>query len=237
MNSFKMLIGVVLLALAISSPLHAAPVVCVDPGHPSEISAGASAGRLTERHLAWVVALKLKAILSSRGVSVVMTKTRERELVTNRHRAEIANAAGAAAMIRLHCDAGAGRGFTWYYPDHAATKDGVTGPPPDVCEHSRLLAATMRETMTPLLAGHLASNPVKTDAATHVGAGQGGVLTGSIFARVPTALIEMCFLNQRGDAAYLASEAGQNEMASALAAGVMAYLARTPRSEDLNGPR
>ena len=80
--------------------------------------------------------------------------------------------------------------------------------------------------MTPLLAGSLQSNPVKTDASTHVGGGQGGVLTGSIFSRVPTALIEMCFLNQRGDAAFLASTTGQDRMAEALASGVLAFLAR-----------
>lgn len=209
----------------------AVPVVCLDPGHPSETSAGANYGSLSENHINWVVANRVRALLIDSGVRVVMTKSRERELVSNRRRAEIANAAQARAFIRFHCDIGAGRGFTWYYPAHAGRKDGVAGPPPAICDQSRQLAEAMNRTMAPLLAGDLQSNPVKTDAATHVGASQGGVLTGSIFARVPTALIEMCFLNQRKDAAYIASPSGQEKMANAIARGILAYL-----SSNASGP-
>ena len=203
---------------------NASPTVCIDPGHPSEVSSGAVVGRLSENHLDWVIANRVRDILTEDGVNVVLTKNREMQLVTNRKRAEIANAAHAVLFIRLHCDVGAGRGFTWYFPDHSGTKDGVTGPPAFICVQSRALAETMNRTMAPLLAGKLSSNPVKTDAATKVGASQGGVLTGSIFARVPTALIEMCFLNQTRDARFIDSEPGQSAMAAAIAVGIMAYL-------------
>jgi N-acetylmuramoyl-L-alanine amidase len=77
--------------------------------------------------------------------------------------------------------------------------------------------------MEPVLRGYLRSNPVKTDAATGVGGKQGGVLTGSIFARVPMVLIEMCFINQAKDARFLSSSAGQDKMAQALATGIVAW--------------
>jgi len=156
---------------------------------------------------------------------VVLTKQHEKQVVTNRRRAEIANNANARLFVRLHCDVGSGHGFTWYYPDRSGTKDGVSGPPADVRAASRELAETMNQTMAPLLKDGLSANPVKTDASTHVGASQGGVLTGSIFARVPTALIEMCYLNESHDAQYIASPSGQQAMAKALAAGIMAYIA------------
>jgi len=219
----KLLVAALLLAIA---PPISAQVVCLDPGHPSEISAGAVVGRLSENHLDWVIANQVRKNLESEGVTVVLTKQREDQVVTNRQRAERANRAHALLFVRLHCDVGSGHGFTWYYPDHAGTKDGVTGPPSSICEQSRKLAETMNEVMIPLLAGALAGNPIKTDAATHVGSTQGGVLTGSIFARVPTALIEMCYLNRKQDARYIASQQGQSNMAKALAAGIMAYLAQ-----------
>ena len=152
-----------------------------------------------------------------------LTKSRENENVTNRKRAEKANDAGAWLLVRLHCDTGGGRGFTWYYPDRAGSKYGVTGPPRDIQAASRDAAHILNDAMKPILAGSLHTNPILTDASTFVGGKQGGVLTGSIFARVPTALIEMCFINQKSDAAFIASEAGQERMAEALSVGIAAY--------------
>ncbi len=201
-------------------------MVCIDPGHPSETARGASANGLVENHLNWVVAVKLAKRLNALGVPFVSTKRRENQLVTNRERAEIANRAGAALLIRLHCDAGSGSGFSWYYPDRAGRKYGVTGPSRQVQGWSKEAAYTLNEAMKPVLRGSLSAGSVKTDAATGVGGKQGGVLTGSIFSKVPTALIEMCFITNRRDARFIASEKGQDKMAEALAAGIVAWRAR-----------
>lgn len=198
-------------------------VVAIDPGHPSETARGASAHGLTENHLNWVVAVKLANKLKARGIYFVSTKQKENQLVTNRDRAEIANRAGAALLVRLHCDAGGGSGFCWYYPDRSARKAGVTGPSKQVQTWSREAAYTLNEAMKPVLRGSLPVNPIKTDAATGVGGKQGGVLTGSIFSKVPTALIEMCFITNRRDARFIASEAGQEKMAEALCQGILAW--------------
>ncbi len=158
-------------------------------------------------------------------IAFVLTKAGENQHVTNRRRAEIANGANAyrtpcALFIRLHCDTGGGRGFAWYYPDRAGRKGSVVGPPRAVQIESRRAAFLLNEAMKPVLRGHLKTNPIKTDAATFVGGKQGGVLTGSIYSRVPTALIEMCFINQKSDARFIASAQGQEKMALALAAGI-----------------
>lgn len=195
-------------------------IVCIDPGHPSETSSGADAHGLSENRLNWQVALRLEERLKKMGISSVKTKQSENEYVTNRRRAEIANHYRAAVFIRLHCDTGGGRGYTWYYPDRTGTKGGVTGPPRNVQIESRRAAHILNEGMKPILRGHLQSNAIKTDASTFVGGKQGGVLTGSIFSKVPTALIEMCFINQRDDARFIASVKGREKMAEALAAGI-----------------
>ena len=203
-------------------------IVCIDPGHPSETAAGAVANGLSENRLNWQIALRLARRLDAMGIKNVLTKSRENQLVTNRRRAEIANGANryktaCAMFIRLHCDIGSGEGFAWYYPDREGRKYGVSGPPRDVQIASRALAQTMNSAMIPVLRGSLGANPIKTDAATGVGGRQGGVLTGSIFSRVPTALIEMCFINNKRDARFIASAAGQEKMALALAGGIVQW--------------
>lgn len=201
-------------------------LVCIDPGHPSEISAGAHANGLSENHLNWQVAERLKRRLTARHIRWITTKTRENKLVTNRARAERANKAGADLMIRLHCDVGGGSGFAWYYPDRSSRHGGVTGPPRKVQLASRDAALTLNRAMVPVLRGKLKGNPIKTDAATFVGSKHGGVLIGSIHSRVPTALIEMCFINNGRDARFINSRAGQEKMAEALEKGILAWKKR-----------
>src|SRR6266403_2009310 len=93
-------------------------IVCIDPGHPSEVNSGATIQNGTsEVHIAWVIALKLREILEAKGFKVIMTKSREDELVRNIDRAAIGNNSGAAFMVRLHCDAGNDEGFALYAPD------------------------------------------------------------------------------------------------------------------------
>src|ERR1051325_4607133 len=93
-------------------------VVCIDPGHPSEVASGRNVQNGTsEAHVDWVVATKLREALEVRGYEVVLTKSAEEELVRNKDRALVANRAGADLMIRLHCDASTERGFAVYYPD------------------------------------------------------------------------------------------------------------------------
>ena len=217
----KRFVTLLIALLCLTQAAHAAGfLVCIDPGHPSETSEGADAHGLSENHLNWVVAVRLAEQLNRRGIAYVFTKQSENQYVTNRRRAEIANHYHAALFIRLHCDTGAGRGYTWYYPDRAGRKGGVVGPPVAVQRASREAAGILNAAMRPVLRGYLRSNPIKTDASTFVGGRQGGVLTGSIYARVPTALIEMCFINQSSDARFIASRGGQERMAQALAEGI-----------------
>src|SRR5687767_6600388 len=71
-------------------------IVCIDPGHPSETSAGANAHGLSENRLNWQVAVRLGRRLQAMNISYVLTKTRENQYVTNRQRAEIANSSRAS---------------------------------------------------------------------------------------------------------------------------------------------
>ena len=200
------------------------PIVCIDPGHPSEVSSGAELQNgTTEVHIAWMVSLKLQKALQAQGCKVVLTKSKEDELVKNKERAQIANAAGAALMIRLHCDATADSGYALYYPDRQGTKEGVTGPTPEVMQRSHQAAEAIHAAMATLLTGVLKDGGVRGDSKTLIGSKQ-GALTGSIFSQVPVVTIEMVVLSNKADAAFIKSKSGQQQMAQALAAGVMKFV-------------
>ena len=200
------------------------PIVCIDPGHPSEVSSGAELQNgTTEVHIAWMVSLKLQKALQAQGCKVVLTKSKDDEVVKNKERAQIANAAGAALMIRLHCDATADSGYALYYPDRQGTKEGVTGPTPEVMQRSQQAAEAIHAAMATLLAGVLKDGGVRGDSKTLIGSKQ-GALTGSIFSQVPVVTIEMVVLSNKADAAFIKSKSGQQQMAQALAAGVMKFV-------------
>ena len=198
-------------------------IVCIDPGHPSEVHNGATVQNgATEVHIAWVVALKLQRILEAQGFKVVLTKSHEEQLVTNKERAQIANTSEAMSMVRLHCDASADKGFALYFPDQQATKDGVTGPSENVIEQSKDLAETIHVEMSKELNGILKDGGVRPDSETFVGSQQ-GVLTASIFSQVPIVTIEMVVLSNKDDAEFIKTEDGQEKMAQAIAGGIQAF--------------
>lgn len=198
-------------------------VICLDPGHPSEISAGTRGKNLTENRANWLVALALKALLKSHGAKVVMTKQAENEKVTNQRRAEIANGAGADLMLRLHCDAASARGLSVYYPDRQGTKGSVRGPSPEIIAASRRAAQAFYPAVMASLAGKHPGRGIHGDSATAIGSKQ-GALTGSIFSKVPVLTVEMVVLTNPQDEAFIASAAGREALVKALAAGVAAAL-------------
>jgi N-acetylmuramoyl-L-alanine amidase len=202
-----------------------AQVVCIDPGHPSEVGRGTQGKKLTELHANWVQAQLLKQRLEKRGIKVIMTKPREQKLVRNQDRAGVANAARADLMIRLHCDASSGTGFTVYAPNQQGTDRNFRGPSSKIIQESQTRAKRFHVAMAEALKGRLKDNGLHPDQHTAVGS-RHGALVGSIYSRVPVILVEMVVLTNPKDEAYLLSGKGQSEMADALEAGVMAALGR-----------
>ena len=198
-------------------------VVCVDPGHASETSQGTESRdhKLTELHVNWVVAQRLIGLLKADGATVVSTKASEGQVVTNRRRAEIANAAHAKLFLRLHCDAGEQSGLATYYPDRQGTRFGVTGPPPAIMAASHHAAEIFQPAVIAALHGSLRDAGIKGDSKTGVG-GRQGALTGSIFSHVPALTVEMCVLTNARDYKFIRTNTGQDQMAHALLAGVEA---------------
>jgi N-acetylmuramoyl-L-alanine amidase len=211
------------LAALLCSILASAQVVCIDPGHPSENGLGTKGKRITEVRAAWLVALELQKLLERDGFTVILTKKSELEKKTNRERAEVANAAKADLMVRLHCDAASGSGFSVHYPSQAGKVRAKTGPSAAVIQASGRLAKPFHSAMRKSLSGTLRDRGLRTDLQTMIGKRQ-GALTGSIYSEVPVVLVEMCKLQEAKDDLFMASPEGRKKMAEALHAGVRAAL-------------
>jgi N-acetylmuramoyl-L-alanine amidase len=171
---------------------------------------------------AWLVSLKLKAVLLKRGYQVVMTKSSEREMVRNKRRAEIANKAQASLLLRIHCDAASETGFSTYYPAKVGSADGIRGPSEQVIKLSKAAAGPFHKAVIKALGGSIGDRGLRTDAQTAVGAKHGGALIGSVYSKVPVLLVEMCVITQAKDETFIKTPKGQQKMAEALAAGVEA---------------
>ena len=209
---------------AVNMESQKAFVVAIDPGHPSETSDGCAHHGLKEVQICWEVALRLQKLIAGEpALSSILTKPAVDTRVTNRERAELANKAGAAIMVRLHCDSGNGSGCTVYYPDKPGTVQGVTGPSAEVIAQSFSAAQSMQSGLTRVLGSQLKMNPIKTDSVTYVGSKQ-GALTGSIFAEVPAVVVEMVYLNNASDAAFIKGAAGQDLLAQGILAGIREFV-------------
>lgn len=227
---------VALLVWAGGAWAHKGATICIDPGHPSEVGPGTRGKKITEMRAVWLVGQKLERRLKARGMKVVMTKSREKEKVTNRRRAEIANQAQADLMIRLHCDAQSGRGFATYYPDRAGRAQGRTGPSPEVLRQSKLAATAFHSEAARVLRGHLPVLGLYTDRRTKIGAQQ-GALTGSIFSEVPVLLVELVVLTHPQDEAFILTDAGQEKLAEALEMGILKALAAVRAAPPAKRPK
>ena len=199
------------------------PVICLDPGHPSEVGSGTRGRKITEIRAAWEVALQAKKRLGKAGVEVVMTKSRPTEMVRNRVRAEIANKVKADLMIRLHCDSEGGTGFAIYAPNKPGVSGKVRGPAPNVITASVAAATIFHKKYAECLSGVLLNRGLKPDTATAVGRKQ-GALTGSVFSQVPVLLIEMAVLTNPRDDEFMASAKGQDQVADAITQAALAVI-------------
>jgi N-acetylmuramoyl-L-alanine amidase len=201
------------------------PVVVIDPGHPTDAKDRGHRGKkLSETTVNFNVAYLLAQKLETQGVKVILTKQDVRLLLSTQRRAMIANWNKAALFIRIHCDETTGSGYSLYYPAApGVAPDGVTGPSPDVIKKSYAAAKLFHAAMAAAMKGELNDNGIKTDGQTAVGAKQ-GAFTGSIYAAVPTILIDLGVLTNAHDEKWLMSPKNTPKLVDAIDKGILATL-------------
>lgn len=167
----------------------------------------------TEHAFNWGVAQALRSELEAAGVTVIMTRDSDTGVgPCVNQRANIGNQAGADAVISLHGDGAdaAGRGF------YVLTAERAPGSA-ETARRSATLAADVRDGL--VSAGLSTSNYLGSD-----GLWQRGDLAGLNLSLQPTVLIEFGNMRNSADAALMSSSAGQQQYASGVAKGVLAFL-------------
>ncbi len=169
-----------------------------------------------EHAFTWDVTLRVRAILQSRGVSVVLTRPNDTGVgPCVDERAAIGNRPGVSAVVSIHADGGpaGGRGF------HVG-EDSRQPAGPAVAARSHALTVAVHDA---LVAG--------SGLVTSTYIGTNGYyprddLAGLNLATVPATFLELGNMRNAGDAALLSSATGRARIAAAVAAGILRGLNR-----------
>jgi N-acetylmuramoyl-L-alanine amidase len=217
-------------ALAAAPP----PTVVIDPGHDRSLNTatepigpgsstrkikdgGGTRGTVTgtpESVVTMAVSRRLRTLLRSAGVRVVMTRTRTAGTsMGNVARAEIANDAHAALFLRIHADgstSSAERGTATLVP---ALHRGWTD---DIYARSRRAGRLVQREVVGALRSRDRGVVERSD------------LTGFNWADVPAVLVELGFLTNPAEDRLLTSAAYQQKAAVGLCRGTLLTLGRQP---------
>jgi N-acetylmuramoyl-L-alanine amidase len=172
-------------------------------------------GSLTEAQFNWDVAQDLVPRLEQLGATVVLTRhSNEGVGPCVDERAEIANRAHAAAALSIHADGNLSEGAYGFDVIHPATAEMVA---PGMAGRSLKLAEAERNALVE--AGVPPANYVGRE-----GLDERSDLAGLNLAKVPAVLVELGNMREPEEAARLENPAYRNELADALAAGIVSFL-------------
>lgn len=194
-----------------------AQLVVIDPGHGGDEPGAVGAGALREADLNLAVAKAAFDVLTTDGVSVILTRNSDTRL-TLASRAAIARSVGARAFVSIHHNAA---------PDGPSDKPGtevwyqVSDP------ESRRLSGIVYEEVLSALSEYDIDWVADSDAGAKVrlnsrGTDYYGILRES--SGTPTALAELAFLSNPSEERLLSTEAVQRVEGQAVASAIERYL-------------
>jgi N-acetylmuramoyl-L-alanine amidase len=213
--------------------------IVIDPGHGG-YDPGAQVRGLNEAELVLDIAVRLEQLLTREpGVAVVLTR-RTNAYVSLEQRTAIANRAAADLFLSIHANASANatvRGFETYFLNFAPNPEAeaiaarenagsskTMGSLPDIVkaialnnkiDESRDFASMLQQSM------HAQLRRVDR-TARNLGVKQAPFMV-LVGATMPSALVEVSFLTHRQDAALLRTTNYRQQIAEALAGGILKY--------------
>jgi N-acetylmuramoyl-L-alanine amidase len=224
-------------SVAAPPPVAAGKVVVLDPGHnggngshPAEINRKVPAGRgqtkpcnttgtatnagYPEHAFTWDVSQRVGEALAAKGIRVVYTRQNDTGVgPCVDQRAAIGNNANADAVVSIHADGSTAAGANGFHVAYSSPPlNAAQGAP------STRLAQTLRDTMR--TGGFSTSNYIGGN-----GLSARADLGGLNLSTRPTVLVECGNMRNTAEAARMTSAEGRQQVASAIAAAIEAYLA------------
>lgn len=226
---------------AISAPAATGLTVVLNPGHdggngahPDEINRLVPAGYgeykacdttgtntdagYSEHAFNWDVALRVRAILQAHGIRVVLTRPDDAGVgPCVDQRAAIGNQPGVAAVVSIHADGAPSAGHGFHVNQDSRTPDGATAA---VADDSIKLGQAIHAALV-RSSGLVPSTYIGQDGYYYR-----SDLAGLNLATRPATFLELGNMRNAGDAALQSAPAGRQQIAAAVAAGILAYLGR-----------
>ena len=208
--------------------------------------------RIHEKDITLQVSRRVGAKLKAMGVDVLYTRTRD-TLVALSDRGRIANDAGGDLFISIHVNAanpnwkspGSARGVETYFLAEAKTEDArrVEQMENESVQFEEVADARKGDPLSFIVADMLQNEHLRESselaeliqrrlAGRHPGPDRGVKQAGFrvlVTAFMPSVLVEIGFGTNPDEARYIASAAGQEEMANAIVAATLEYLERYER--------
>lgn len=226
--------------------------VVIDAGHGGR-DTGAAAHGVREKDVTLAVALRLGRLIEERlGCTVVYTRDRD-QFVELRKRGQIANESGGKLFVSLHANAASNstaRGTETYFLGMHKTEaarrvmdreNSVVAFESDPDQYQRfdesslilhVLAQSAYMRKSEELAGLVEAALQERAGRTSRGVKQAGFYV-LWSASMPSILVELGFITNRSEAAFLASKYGQDDLASAIFQAIRDFKEQYEREIDL----
>ena len=205
--------------------------ICIDAGHQTNANlgqepigpgAGTTKTKVTggaqgvatgkeEYQLNLEIAKLVKKELKSRGLKVVLTRTKNNVNISNSQRAQKANKAKAAAYVIIHADA-----------DSASASGAHT-----ICNTPGNPFSGKLYKQDRLLAEKVINAYCKATGFRNRGVSERNDLSGLNWSKVPTCFIEMGFLSNASEDVKMSTPSMQKKMAKGIADGIEEYLEKS----------
>jgi N-acetylmuramoyl-L-alanine amidase len=172
----------------------------------------------SEHAFNWDVANRVRAILQSHGIRVVLTRPDDSGVgPCVDERAAIGNRAGVAAVVSIHADGAPSAGHGVHVNQDSRRPDGATAATAQrSLDLGRALHAALQSS-----SGLVPSTYIGTNGYYYR-----SDLAGLNLATRPATFLELGNMRNAGDAALQSSGSGRQRIAGAVAAGILSFLGR-----------